>query len=294
MASPGITGWRAYLVWGTLLAYVVARVCQLYADRLPTLLIVLLHVVPPALFALVHGSFLYRPRGILFFAVFCLGFGTLAENVSLRTGFPFGHYYFKDVMGPKIFQLPVLLALAYLGIGYVAWILALVILGYADKPIDGTRVLMLPFLASLIMVAWDLSLDPGWSTLDRAWIWQDGGRYFGVPVSNFFGWFLTTYVYYQAFALYCRANPIPAGPSPRGLWLPAILFYAVCGLGNVLILKLPMAPPVVTDAAGKRWLTADILRNCVLVSLLVMVPLALLAWHKARARPAEMLNAAGL
>jgi hypothetical protein len=29
----------------------------------------------------------------------------------LRTGFPFGHYYFTDVMGPKIFQLPVLLLL---------------------------------------------------------------------------------------------------------------------------------------------------------------------------------------
>ena len=218
-------------------------------------------------------------------------FRTLAEIVSLRTGFPFGHYYFTDVMGPKIFQLPVLLALAYLGIGYVAWILALVILGYADRPINGTRVLMLPFLASLIMVAWDLSMDPNWSTLDRAWIWQAGGRYFGVPVSNFFGWFLTAYFYYQAFALYCRANPISAGPSRQPLWLPAILFYAVCGLGNALILKLPMAPPVVTDAAGKRWLTADILGNCVLVSLLVMVPLALLAWLKARERPAKMLHA---
>lgn len=296
MTAPlGITRWRAYFVWGTLLVYVVARVCQLYADRLPTLLIVLLHVVPPALFALAHGSFLYRLRGISIFAAVCLGFGTLAESVSLRTGFPFGHYYFTDVMGPKIFQLPVLLALAYLGIGYVAWILALVILGCADKPINGTRVLMVPFLASLIMVAWDLSMEPNWSTLDRAWIWQDGGGYFGVPVSNFFGWFLTAYFYYQAFALYCRANPVEAGPSRQRLWLPAILFYAACGLGNTLILKLPMAPPVVTDAAGKRWLTADILGTCVLVSLLVMVPLALLAWLKARERPAKMLPAsAGL
>src|SRR5271170_4571920 len=100
MTAPlAITGWRAYFVWGTLLLYVFARLCQLYADRLPTLLIVLLHVVPPALFALVHGSFLYQPRGISIFAAFCLGFGTLAESVSLRTGFPFGHYYFTDVMG---------------------------------------------------------------------------------------------------------------------------------------------------------------------------------------------------
>jgi uncharacterized membrane protein len=269
-----------------LLLYVMARICQVRADRLPTLLIVLLHVVPPALFALAHGSVIYRAKGIAVFAVFCLGFGTLAESVSLRTGFPFGRYYFTDVMGPKIFQLPVLLALAYLGIGYVAWILALLILGYADKPIHRTRVLALPLLASLIMVAWDLSMEPNWSTLDRAWIWKEGGAYFGVPLSNFFGWFLTAYFYYQAFALYCMANPIQAAPPRERFWLPAILFYGVCALGNPLILKLPMAPQVVSDATGRRWLTADILSNCVLVSLLVMAPFALLAWLRAPERPA--------
>jgi putative membrane protein len=137
-----------------LLLYAMARVCQLYADRLPTLPIVTPHVVPPAIFALTHGSVLYRVKGISVFALCCLAFGTLAESVSLRTGFPFGRYYFTDVMGPKILQLPVLLALACLGIGYVAWILALLILGHMDKPLQGTGVLALPALATLIMLAW--------------------------------------------------------------------------------------------------------------------------------------------
>ncbi len=247
-------------------------------------------MIPPALLALAHGSALYRAKGMSFFVVFCLGFGTLAESVSLRTGFPFGHYYFTNVMGPKIFQLPMLLALAYLGIGYAAWVLALLILDYADRPIHGTRILALPLLASLIMVAWDLSMDPNWSTLDHAWIWQNGGAYFGVPVSNFFGWFFTSYLYYQAFALYCRANPIPAAPSSQCFWFPVIALYAICALGNLLILKQPMAPPVVIDAAGKRWLTANILSSCVLVSVLVMVPFALLAWLKTRELPTKVLD----
>jgi uncharacterized membrane protein len=141
-ASWGIR-WRTHFIWGTFLLYVTARLCQLYADRLPTLLIVVLHVIPPALFALAHGSIIYGTKGISVFAIFCLGFGTLAESLSLRTGFPFGRYYFTDVMGPKILQLPVLLALAYLGIGYVAWILALIILGYRDKPIQAAQRLLL-------------------------------------------------------------------------------------------------------------------------------------------------------
>jgi putative membrane protein len=264
------------------LLYPLGRLCQLYANRLPTLLIVILHVIPPAIFAIVHGSILYRLKGISIFAAFCLGFGGLAESTSLRTGFPFGHYYFADAMGPQVLHVPVLLVLAYLGIGYVSWVLALLILGYRDEPIDGVRIFALPLLASFIMLAWDLAMDPNWSTLDHVWIWQHGGPYFGVPLSNFFGWFLTAYVYYLAFALYSRAQPMSAVPPAQSFWCTAILLDATCALGNLLIRRLPMAPLVVTDAAGKHWLTADILGGCTLMSLLLMTPLALLAWLRLR------------
>ena len=133
-------------------------------------------------------------------------------------------------------------------------------------------------------------MDANWSTLGRAWIWHEGGGYFGVPISNFFGWFLTAYAYYLAFALYCSAKLLPAPPSRRRFWLPAILLYAICALGNPVILRLPMAPRVVTDAAGKQWLTADILGSCVLVSVLVMVPFALLAWLRIQEPPSKLLN----
>jgi uncharacterized membrane protein len=276
---------REAFLWAMLLLYSVGRICQLYAGRLPMPLIVALHVVPPALFALVHGAAVYRAKGIAVFAFLCLGFGTLAESLSLRTGFPFGHYYFTDVMGPKIFQLPVLLALAYLGIGYVAWILALLILGYAEKPLRGMRVIALPWLASFIMTAWDLSMEPVWSTVDRAWIWRDGGAYFGTPPSNLFGWLLTAFLYYQAFALYCKARPNPVARPRSSFWRLAALIYAISALGNLLLLKLPMAAPVVIDPAGRRWQTSDILGSCAAVSLLIMTPFALLAWVRAPKRP---------
>ncbi len=282
MESLAISERRASFLWGMLLLYGVGRICQLYADQLPILLIVILQVVPPALFAVAHGSVLYRPKGIAVFAALCLGIGTLAESVSLRTGFPFGNYSFTDVMGPKIFQLPVLLALAYLGVGYVSWIVALLILDGVDKPIRGARLFSMPLLASLIMVAWDLSMDPYWSTVGQAWIWQDGGRYFGVPLSNFIGWFLTAYLYYQAFALYCNAKALAVPASRARFWIPAILIYALCAMGNLLVLKTPMGRPVVTDAVGVQWLTADILKTAVLVSLVVMMPFILLAWFRTR------------
>jgi uncharacterized membrane protein len=245
-----------------------------------------MQVVPLAVFALVHGSILYGLRGMAAFTVFCLGVGAVCESLSLRTGFPFGHYYFTSLMGPKFIQLPVLLVLAYLGIGYCSWMLSLLILKYRNKPLTGTRVVAVPFLASLIMLAWDLSMDAIWSTLDHAWIWRDGGSFFGVPISNFFGWFLTSFLFYQAFALYCRANPLPQIPSAPGYWRFPILCYGVCAYGNLLIFRTGLFPSVAIDPSGKTWLTADILVACSLVSILVMGPIALLAWHRLQTQDA--------
>jgi len=263
-----------------LLLYVVGRIFQLYADRVPTLLIVVLNVLPPAAFALLHGHLLYRLRGILVFAMLCLGSGTFFESLSLRTGFPFGHYYFTDLMGPKLFQLPILLALAYLGMGYLSWVLALAILGHKTEQSRGLRIVFLPLIASCIMVAWDLSMDPVWANIDHAWVWKQGGSYFGVPITNFLGWSLTTYVFYQSFALYLRRRP--AQPLPSQPWRLPVLFYAASAIGNIFLIAQPGTPATITDPSGRQWLTSDILRANLLVSVFVMGGFALIAWLRLR------------
>lgn len=271
----------SFLRWGILLLYAAARLLQLYSGVVPPLTIVVLHVLPPAVFALLHGILTYRLRGTLIFMGLCLGAGSFFESVSLRTGFPFGHYYFTDVMGPKLFQVPVLLVLAYVGMGYVSWILGLIILGYTDTRISASRVVTLPLITTFIMVAWDLSMEPFWSTIARAWVWRGGGPYFGVPISNFLGWYLTVYVFYQLFALYLRKRDIrPQEPSHH--WRLPVLFYAASAGGN-LLLGIPTAtttpiPTLVADPSGKQWMVSDIIGTCVLVSLFVMAPLAVMAW----------------
>jgi uncharacterized membrane protein len=239
-------------------------------------------VVPPAAFALAHGRIVYRLKGILLFAITCLSVSGASEALSLRTGFPFGHYHFTDVMGPKVWNLPVLLVLAYLGIGYCSWVLAVLILGVWEKPICGFQTVTIPAFAGFIMLAWDWSMEPDWSTVDQAWIWRDGGMYFGVPISNFFGWYLTALVFFQVFALYCRNRSFTSNSIPIRHWRMPILMYAICAIGNILILKMPMAPSVVIDQRGHRWSTMQILLIDVLVSLAVMLPVCIAAWIRTR------------
>ena len=174
-------------------------------------------------------------------------------------------------MGPKLFQVPVLLGLAYIGIGYVSWTLARLI-------VRDNGIVTVPSLAALIMVGWDLSMDPVWSNLGHAWVWHEGGLYFGVPLSNFFGWYLTVYLIYQSFALYLRRWPTEPRTLPAGFWRLAVIFYGVCAAGNLLV-----RPPV-DLAAGIEWRVSGILMASAAVSIMVMGGLAVLAWMRAEDR----------
>jgi uncharacterized membrane protein len=237
----------SFALWVLIGVYAVARVLQIVPGKVPMLTVVALHVFPPVIFALIHGAILYRPRGVAIFVALCLVIGNLFENIGIRTGFPFGSYYFTDVMGPRLFGVPVLLGVAYVGMGYLAWTLGCIILGETHDSLASPGLFTVPVFAAFIMVAWDLSMDAVWSTLVRAWIWRAPGRYFGVPATNFLGWFLTLYIIYQSFAWYLRSQPKTDIRLGHDYWHLAIAFYGISAAGN-LLLALPRA----TRFSGSR------------------------------------------
>jgi uncharacterized membrane protein len=279
-----------FVLWALIAIYAAARVLQVFPDKLPMLAIVALHVLPPILFALFHGAVLYTARGILIFFTICLVVGNVFENLGVRGGFPFGGYYFTDVTGPKLFAVPILLGLAYLGMAYLSWTLARVILGGMRNPLIGLRIVTVPLVAACIMVAWDLAMDSVWSTIVHAWIWRDGGAYYGVPISNFLGWYVTVFLIVQLFAVYMRGRSTNVDRLPSNYWPLVVLFYGIAAAGNLLLLIPHAAPAVVMDASGARWQVSDIVRASVLVSIFLMggfVLLALLRLNNRSRAPVE-------
>lgn len=281
---------------GLILAcYAGARILEVVASPVPRTVIVALDVLSAMAFALVDGARHYRLRGILVFTAICIAVGNIVENVGVMTGFPFGRYYFVELMGPKLFHVPVLLGLAYIGMAYVSWTVARAILGHSSESPQGTRLIALPLAASFIMVAWDLAQDPVWATVLHGWVWRDGGAWFGVPISNYLGWYGTVFTIYLLFALYLRRRSEFALASPPAALRPAIFFYALCAAGN-LLQPLPHAvPAVVQDPTGKQWQVADITAASALVSVFVMGAFAALAWighsRSMQDRPGEMPSA---
>ena len=54
------------------------------------------------------------------------------------------------------------------------------------------RILHVSLVGGIIMTAWDLGMDPLMVKAGH-WVWEVQGAYFGVPLQNFWGWWLITF-----------------------------------------------------------------------------------------------------
>jgi uncharacterized membrane protein len=137
----------------------------------------------------------------------------------------------------------------------------------------------LPVIAAFVMTQWDVVMDPPEATISKAWIWHDGGAHFGVPISNYLGWLLTSWLFYQAFAVYLsrRRHPSTRTAEPgRALRLVAILLYLCSGLTHVTPWVIGQSGTV-ADAASRVWRVADLRGTTVVILLFTMFFTSMLA-----------------
>jgi uncharacterized membrane protein len=272
-------GWMSPLLWVVAAASVISHIATVMW-HLPQGVGGAMIASSLTLFGLLHGASTYGWRGILLFLFICLGVSNAFENLSIMTGFPFGWYHYSDAMGPKLFLVPLLIGPAYFGVGYLSWTLARAIFRDEDARLFGLLSFATPAIAGFIMVSWDLTIDPMMSTINGSWVWHNGGSYFGVPVSNFLGWYLTVYVFFQCFALYARRR-FAFYTKVRGYWATPLFAYTSIIIASILGLLLGTEPAAVfTDPAGHQWQAQDIRSVAALVCLFTALPFWLLAVFK--------------
>ena len=107
--------------------------------------------------------------------------GFAAELAGVATGRPFGHYTYSGQLGPRVGGVPLLAAAAWAMMARPSWVVAGLISRRRAPRIA---------LAAGALTAWDVFLDPRMAR-EGYWSWPGGGRYEGVPASNFLGWFVT-------------------------------------------------------------------------------------------------------
>jgi putative membrane protein len=215
------------------------------------------------------------PRTLFFLAI-VLPVTLTMENIGVSTGFPFGHYHFQaSQFSLWIGHAPLLVGMLYFGVGLLCWLIAGILLE------ERGDLMLRPAIAASLMVLWDLVMDPGSSTIGQVWVWHQGGAFFGVPLSNFAGWFLTTWIMFQLFALASIFVPGPHGGLARSARRAATLLYMGIGL-SALIPFLTSSDARVLDAAGHVWESRQIRGASALLGLCTMVPASVIALRKLR------------
>jgi putative membrane protein len=236
----------------------------------------LLPIVAEVGFLVVHGTWRYGWRAVAVFLAAGFVISNLLENLSILTGFPFGHYHYTG--DGTFFAVPWYITPGYLATGYLSWVVATVLLADVGRHAPWLTTVGTPVVGAFAMTAWDLAMDPSSSTINQWWIWENGGGFFGVPLANFLGWTFTVYLFMQVFALYLRYRgpALSATPGRSSGDLPAVILYAATTL-TYFAAYVKRDRVTVTDPSGTTWQTGDIYETSIVLSVYGMLFLALLA-----------------
>lgn len=148
-------------------------------------------VAPRAQIALAFAAlalFLARRVGARWLAsfavVYILSLG--AELAGTTVGLPFGPYSYTDGLGWKwLGHVPALIPLSWYMMALPSYAIA------AWRYPGRANVVQRVALGSFVLLSWDLALDPAMSLATKYWIWATDGPYYGMPLLNLLGWFLT-------------------------------------------------------------------------------------------------------
>jgi uncharacterized membrane protein len=207
------------------------------------------------LFALLHCALVngWKRTGLFFAAAAVISYAL--EETGVRTGLIYGPYHYSNMLGPKLGHVPALIPLAWFMMIYPSWVTARALLRGVDT-LRPAGMAALALVAAMVMTAWDTVMDPGMAAAGN-WVWEQGGAYFGVPLQNYFGWLVTTFLVYLAAAFIWRATNGRVTKSGRSSTRVTTGFAAL--------------PAIVYTVHGIRYVTAGSIAALHVVALFAMV-----------------------
>lgn len=148
----------------------------------------------------------FGARRTLLYCGVALGIAWAAEFSSIRTGIPFGkYYYFEDLLGDRdlfIGRVAIFSSLSFVFLIYVSYSMAVfltrtfVVRGLSVEFVGGEaspRTWPVRVLAAFLHVAMDIVVDPisyhgdKWF-LGEMWRYETPAFFYGIPITNFLAW----------------------------------------------------------------------------------------------------------
>ena len=247
-------GFLLFSLFGSLLAILILGF-NLQWDLPLTPLITLSSFI----FAFLHGMQREGWRKMLLLVALVFASGLFFESLGVATGLVYGPYHYTDQLGPKFIGLvPWLIPVAWTFMIYPSMVIAQRL---APERVTGfKRGVVVAALSGVIMTAWDVVMDP-MMVYGGNWIWEVQGGYFGVPLQNFWGWWLTTFTAVALFLLFSRKMTMPI-PRLPDRW--AVYLYTMTGCSSV-------ATSLIVGLSGSA-----------LAGIFAMLPWVIMGWWRTR------------
>jgi uncharacterized membrane protein len=223
-------------------------------------------------------------RTTVLFAILTYGVGLFFEYSSVHNGFPFGLYhYVEKTRGQEIwvFGVPLFDSMSYTFVAFASYTVALLLCsplyrrGSDLRVLDSWRIRCSPrvwLMAALFMVMVDFVVDP-LSVLGARWFlgrifwYERPGPYFGVPISNFLGWYLVAAISVAIFqALDFRLNRAPGQPVGVVPTLPSRALLGPMLYAGIVIFGITMT--FIIHASEVGW-----------ASIFIFLPLLAMVLH---------------
>jgi uncharacterized membrane protein len=96
-----------------------------------------------------------------------------------------------------------------------------------------SRLVGMAAVGALVMTGWDLVMDP-LMVAGGHWVWDTEGAYFGIPLQNYWGWLLTTFITFLLFLLLRGAQLEKIEPDADWFDQLAVASYIIIGLSNII------------------------------------------------------------
>lgn len=158
----------------------------------------------------------------------------LFESVGVATGWIYGPYHYTQSLGPRFLGLvPYLIPVAWFMMMYPAYVIAETVVTARSTTGFWFWRLSVAAIGGVVMTAWDLAMDP-MMVASGHWVWEVDGAYFGVPLQNYWGWWLTTFATLLLFLWLGGIKPQAVDQRASIFDRLALVSYAVTGLSAVL------------------------------------------------------------
>ncbi len=140
-------------------------------------------------------------------AAFWIGFGS--EIIGIHTGYLYGNYVYGTTLGPKLWDVPLIIG--------VNWFILSYLTGSLFRKIRNDYYAAL--LGAIAMTALDYIIEPVAVALDF-WAWKYGT----IPPTNYLGWVGVSFLIHL---IYRKANFDKENPISAFLLMALIIFFAV-------------------------------------------------------------------